>query len=535
MGRRINMATRKELLEAIKNRYRGESRGEKSKILDEFVAVTGYHRKHALRLLNQADDQPSKPGRVGRRIYDEAVRSALLIVWETADRICSKRLKAVLPRFLESMERHGHLCLDEAVRQRLLAVSASTIDRLLAPIRKKTGQKRRGGISSSIRRQVPVRTFGDWGDPAPGYFEADLVAHCGGSMAGSFVHSFVLTDIASGWTDVVPLLVREQGLVTEALDAFSGRLPVALLGIDTDNDSVFINDTLVKYCSRHQVEQTRSRAYRKNDQAWVEQKNGSVVRRLAGYDRFSGIAAAQALARLFDIARLYVNFFQPSFKLRDKTRVGAKVTRRYFPPATPCERLLAHTMVTEEAKTQLRRCRDELDPVLLIKGLRDAQADLARLVNKDGAAEEAKADASLENFLAQLAELWTMGERRPTHRKRPSQVRTWRTRADPFVAAWPDARKWLEAEPDITGKALFSRIRQKHPGEFAPGQLRTLQRRVRAWRQTMARQLLAISSKGSTPDIQAIDQTEVGREGAIVRAINSGPKSSTHRAEPAEI
>ncbi len=499
MGRRISMATRRELLSALRQRYAGKSRREKSRILDELVAVTGYHRKHAVRLLNQAEAQPGKPRRVGRRIYDEAVRAALVIVWETADRICGKRLKAALPSFVESMERHGHLRLDEEVRRRLLAASASTIDRLLAPIRDEAGRRRRrGGASSSIRKQVPVRTFGDWNDPSPGYFEGDLVAHCGGSMAGSFVHTFVLTDIASGWTEGMPLLVREQGLVTEALEAFRDRLPVALRGLDTDNDTVFMNEILVKYCERREIELTRSRAYRKNDQAWVEQKNGSVVRRLVGYDRFAGVAAAQVLARLFDVARLYVNFFQPSFKLRDKTRDGAKVSRRYFAPATPCERLLAHSAVSEQTKEQLRQLRADLDPVELLKTLRAAQADLARLTA--GGSEQSRADPSLESFLAQLPELWRQGECRPTHRQQPPRIRTWRTRVDPFEAVWSQARKWLEQEPDITGKALFARLRAKHPGEFAPGQLRTLQRRVRDWRQAMARELLAVSSSVSPED-----------------------------------
>ncbi len=492
----INMAARREVLRVVRERYVGKSRSEKSRILDEFVAVTGYHRKHALRLLNQDADLEARPERIGRRIYDEAVLAALVIVWETADRICGKRLKAVLPSLVKSMERHGHLCLDEEVRRLLLAASASTIDRLLAPIREASGRrKRRSGTSSAIRKQVPVRTFGDWGDPIPGYFEGDLVAHCGGSLAGSFVHTFTLTDIASGWTEGLPLLVRERGLVTEALDAFRDRLPVTLLGLDTDNDSVFLNETLVEYCDLHGIEQTRSRAYRSNDQAWVEQKNGSVVRRLVGYDRLSGVAAAQVLARLFEIARLYVNFFQPSFKLRDKTRVGAKVTRRYHPPATPCERLLAHTAVSDDIKSQLRQCQAELDPVKLIKGLRDTQAALARLTCQgDAATEESKAGSSIESFLAQLPELWRMGEARPTHRRPSPKVRTWRTRVDPFEAVWPDARQWLEQEPDITGKALFARIRKHHPGEFAPGQLRTLQRRVQAWRKAMARQLIAIST-----------------------------------------
>ncbi|MCP5044217.1 MAG: transposase, partial [bacterium] len=182
------MATRREVLRVVRERYVGKSRSKKSRILDEFVAVTGYHRKHAIRLLNQQEDEVDTPPRVGRRIYDEAVREALIIVWETADRICGKRLKAALPSLVEAMERHGHLRLDGEVRRLLLAVSASTIDRLLAPIREEAGRrKRRTGATSAIRKKVPVRTFGDWGDPSPGFFEGDLVAHCGGSMAGSFV------------------------------------------------------------------------------------------------------------------------------------------------------------------------------------------------------------------------------------------------------------------------------------------------------------------------------------------------------------
>ncbi len=503
MGRRISMATRREVLRVVRERYVGQSRSEKSRILDEFVAVTGYHRKHAIRLLNEEEDEVDRPPRIGRRIYDEAVREALIIVWETADRICGKRLKAALPSLVEAMERHGHLRLDEEVRRRLLAASASTIDRLLAPIREEAGRrKRRSGATSAIRKKVPVRTFGDWGDPPPGFFEGDLVAHCGGTMAGSFVHTFVLTDIASGWTDGLPLLVREQGLVTEALDVFRARLPVKLRGLDTDNDGVFMNETLVEYCELHGIELTRSRAYRKNDQAWVEQKNGSVVRRLVGHDRLAGVAAAQVLARLFDVARWYVNFFQPSFKLRDKTRNGAKVTRRYHPPATPCERLLAHPAVSNETKARLQRCRAELDPVKLLKELREAQAELARLTADSGETEASVVSASMESFLAQLPELWRLGEVRPTHRRQSAKPRTWRTRADPFEAVWPTARSWLEEEPDITGKALFDRIREHHPGQFAPGQLRTLQRRVQQWRQAMARQLIAVSKSVTTEDRQ---------------------------------
>ena len=495
------MATRAELVRAVRERYKGERRREKTQILDEFVAVTGYHRKHALRLLNDEREPEGAAARSGHRVYDEAVRAALLVIWETADRICGKRLKAALPTLVEAMERHGHLSLDEEVRRRLLRVSAATIDRLLQPVREQAGQrKRRPGPSTAVQRKVPVRTFGDWKDPVPGYFEADLVAHCGGSMSGSFVHSFVLTDIVTGWTEGLPLLVREQGLVVETLDAFRTRLPMALLGLDTDNDSVFMNDTVLEYCLRDGIELTRSRAYRKNDQAWVEQKNGAVVRRLVGYGRLQGIESARLLARLFEAARLYVNFFQPSFKLREKLRDGARVTKRYFPPATPYERLLAHPEVSSTLKERLREEHAALDPVALLKDIREAQAQVARLAPSHGDPPETYETNGLKDFLAQLPELWRQGEARPTHRRPPRSPRTWRTRVDPFETVWPEVREWLEAEPDITGKALFGRLRKKHPGEFAPGQLRTLQRRVRQWRRALAAQLLAVSTGERTED-----------------------------------
>jgi len=200
----------------------------------------------------------------------------------------------------------------------------------------------------------------------PGYLEADLVAHCGESVAGSFVQSLVLTDIASGWTECMALLVREQTLIVEALTKLRAALPFALLGFDTDNDSVFLNETVIGYCTTHDIKQTRSRAYRKNDQAWIEQKNGAVVRRLTGYRRLEGMAAAKALNRLYAASRLFVNFFQPSFKLASKVRTGAKVTKRYHPPASPYQRLLALDDVPSEIKMRLRAVFAVLDPLRLL-------------------------------------------------------------------------------------------------------------------------------------------------------------------------
>ena len=215
-----------------------------------------------------------------------------------------------------------------------------------------------------------MRTFADWHEPAPGFLEVDLVVHCGESMAGSFASTLVLTDIASGWTECVALLVREASLVVDALDRLRGALPFPLRGIDTDNGSEFVNEPLITFCTDHAIEFTRSRPYRKNDQAWVEQKNGSVVRRLVGYGRLEGLAAGEALARLYSASRLFVNFFQPSFKLAEKTRVGAHVHKRYHAPETPCARLLASGEIADSMKDRLRAVLVTLDPLRLLDEIR---------------------------------------------------------------------------------------------------------------------------------------------------------------------
>lgn len=264
----ISPQARQELVTAVAERYQRSTPAERGRILDEFVALTGYHRKHAIRVLNGNSAMPAV--RRGRRsVYDEAVTEGLVVLWEASDRVCGKRLKALLPILVPALERHGHLALDPRVREQLMAVSAATIDRRLAPARAVTaGQRRRRRAGGDrVRGRVPVRTFGDWQDPAPGFVEADLVAHCGSSMAGSFARTLVLTDIASGWTECVPLLVREARLVVDALDHLRGALPFPLRGIDTDNGSEFLNEVLVAFCREQGIELTRSRPYRKNDQA----------------------------------------------------------------------------------------------------------------------------------------------------------------------------------------------------------------------------------------------------------------------------
>ena len=492
----ISRKARTELLQVLRGRYRESTKEEKSRILNEFVSVAKCHRKHAIRLLSQESGETAAGAAAnGRRIYDEAVREALVVVWEAADRICGKRLKAILPTLMESLERHGHFDLDSIVRERLLHVSAATIDRLLVPMRNEAGQRKRRRSRKNASKQVPTRTFQDWNQPSPGYLEIDFVAHGGGSMAGNFIHSLVATDVCSGWTEAVPLLAREQSLVAEGIDVIARQLPVPVVGIDTDNDSAFINETLVNYCQRREFEFTRSRAYRKNDQAWIEQKNGAVIRRFVGYERYCGSVAGQALAHLYAGVRLYVNYFQPSFKLLDKTRNGSKVAKRYDKPATPCDRLLAHPAVNTKVKDALQERRSKLDPVELLHGIRDAQSLLADVASQQLAA--GPRHESFEQFLSQLPSLWRRGEVRPTHTKREAKPRYWRTRKDPFEGVWSQVLLRLQQQPDATAKTLFERLRVDYPGRFGDGQLRTLQRRVKEWRAIMARKLVYACLEGT--------------------------------------
>lgn len=487
----VNKRTRRELVVAVRDRYGAATKSDKRRILDEFVALTGYHRKHAIRVLvAPAEAEGASAVRPRPRVYDEAVRQVLIVAWEASDRVCGKRLKPLLPILLGALERHGHMQLDPALRVKTLAMSAATIDRMLAAQRATMTGRRRARPKFVVRAKVPVRTFADWKNPVPGFVEADLVSHCGGTASGSFAYTLVLTDVASGWTECVALLVREASLIVEAIERLRMAMPFPLRGIDTDNGSEFINETLVAYCAEHKIEFTRSRPWLKNDQAWVEQKNGSIVRRIVGYGRLEGLRGCEALARLYSATRLFVNFFQPSFKLTEKHRTGAHVTKRYLSPETPCGRLLAAAEIDDATKERLRAVLLTLDPLRLLDEIRSVQEHVARL----GAGESSHAlphrDADLDRFLKSLAAAWKEGEVRPTHRKAQPPLRHWRTRLDPFESTWPTVVTWLEAEPDRTGRELFERLRREQPDTFPPGQLRTLQRRIKMWRRAAARRLV---------------------------------------------
>jgi hypothetical protein len=357
---------KRELLEAIRARYRQGSKAEKTHILDEFVHNTGYHRKYAIRLLNQRVMRKHRK-KVGRRKeYQGEVVIALIKIWAICDQICSKRLHPFLPEIVEVLERQGELVLSPETKQSLLKMSRATIDRCLRPER----HRPRRGLSTTkpgtlLKQAIPIRTFTEWDDARPGFVEIDLVAHCGDSTHGEYINTLTAVDVTTGWTECLPLANRSQRQVSAAIILLRQRLPFPLLGIDSDNDSAFINDNLYRYCEKEEITFTRSRPYKKNDQAHVEQKNWSVVRRLIGYDRYESPQALALFETIYEDVRLYINFFQPVLKLTDKHRVGSKLIKHYDTARTPYRRVLESPEVVDKDKKSLRQLYATLNPVTL--------------------------------------------------------------------------------------------------------------------------------------------------------------------------
>jgi hypothetical protein len=510
MAGRISMGARREVVSAVTERYRSARRAEKGRILDELCATTGWHRKHAVRVFRQ--QEPVRPGEVQvprerRRRYCATIKDALTALWEASDRVCGKRLKVMIPTLLPALEGHERLNLGKADRDLVLAISAATIDRLLGDVKVAAsgGKRRRAGFHSAIRREVPIRTFNDWKSPPPGFCEVDMVAHGGTSVAGSFIQTLTMVDVATGWTECLPLVTRDGSLVVEAMKHVQSLFPWLLRGVDFDNDSAFMNDVVVPWCREQKLEVTRSRAYKKNDQAFVEQKNGAVVRRLMGYGRFEGVEAARVMARLYAVARLYVNFFQPSFKLKEKRREGAKVIKRYHTPSTPCERALAHPKVTAAVKQRLRDQYRTLDPVALLAEIRATQEELGNRVDRRAGDARGQQRAGKANapqpvqlsapdtvaFAKTLGTTVETGDPRATHRqpKRPYKTRVrMPSKLDAHVATIED---WLAAEPQLTALAIVGRLSERYPEQFGMRQHSIVQRLLRTLRKNAAEKLIA--------------------------------------------
>jgi len=368
----------KEYTEAVRGRYIRASKKEKGKILDEFTEVVGYHRKAAIRLLHRTNQVRVNGKRGYPRQYGAPVADALRVAWEATDRLCSKRLHPFLPELVKVLRRHGEITMTDEIEAKLCQMSPSTIDRLLRPCRRLGG--RRGFTTtkpgSLLKNSIPIRTFADWEEDCPGFLEIDLVHHCGDSTEGFYLTTLSTVDVATGWSECIGVWGKGQQRVGAAVHCVQQRLPFPLLGLDSDNGGEFINQHLYTYCIRKGITFTRSRSYKKNDSCHVEQKNWTVVRRVVGYDRYSSRAALEVLNRVYDLLRLYVNFFQPVMKLLAKSRQGAKVHKIYDTARTPYQRLLEDNVLMEDKRTELAAIYYGINPVLL---LRQINGNLERL------------------------------------------------------------------------------------------------------------------------------------------------------------
>jgi hypothetical protein len=385
----VRQQSKHELAAALQGRYVRAGRKEKGQILDEFVAATGYHRKWALGLLRQGPPR-ARGGRGGRpRVYSALVVGALRQVWEASGELCGKRLAPFLEELVLALEAEGAVELEAAVREPLLQMSAATIDRRLRPFRL---QQRRGlGTTKPgtlLKQQVPVQTYTPWDEQRLGFVEIDLVAHCGTTTAGHYVNTLTVTDVATGWTECAAVWGKGQAAVCGALEQIREGLPFPLLGIDSDNGSEFLNAHLVRWCEQEQLTFTRSRPYWKNDQAHVEQKNWSVVRRLLGYDRYETEAALALLQCVYRGLRLWTNHWQPVLKLVGKEREGAKVRKQYDIAQTPYRRVLASEGLVPEARARLEHEHAAHGPTAVWKEVEAARAALWRLPSRRVPASE---------------------------------------------------------------------------------------------------------------------------------------------------
>jgi hypothetical protein len=391
---RLTMNERRVVTKALCEQYRKARKKEKGRILDQFVKGTKYTRGYARFVLRnhgrRVEIQPGVivegdhrvRGRRGRASgYDARTVEALKRIWKIMDYACGKRLVAALPDVFPRLVACREIRITQRVQRQLLHMSAATIDRLLTSERAKYTLKRRGGTKPGtlLKHQVPIRTFSDWDDARPGYFEIDLVGHDGGISQGDYCQTLDMTDVATGWTEPIAVLNKAEIWVFEAIAAVRQRLPFPILGLDSDNGSEFINHHLVRYCTNERITFTRSRPHRKNDTCYVEQKNWSIVRRFAGYGRYAASEACDLLNALYALLRDYNNFFLPSLKLKEKVRDGAHVTRRYHPAKTPYARLLESPHIDQSIKDQLTTHYQTLNPAALQRQIYCIQTQLLRL------------------------------------------------------------------------------------------------------------------------------------------------------------
>ncbi len=373
-------SSRREYAYAVRQRYAQASRTAKSQILTEFCATTRYHRKYAIELLT-TPPAPRPRGPQRAPTYRAQTVTVLAALWEAAGYPWSVRLKALLPLWLPWAKRH--LPIPPQVERQLLTISPSTIDRRLQGRKRRLKRRLYGRTKPGtlLKHHIPVKTE-HWDVTTPGFTEMDLVSHSGNSADGEFLQSLNLTDIHTGWGESRAVMGKSQLAVREALEELRTALPFSLHGVDSDNGSEFINTHLFRYCEAREIQFTRGRPYKKDDNAHIEQKNWTHVRKLLGWDRYDSPQALDAINDLYrHELRLMMNLFQPSVKLVRKVRRGSRLTRRYDHPQTPLDRLAASQGADPATLTALQQLRLRLDPFALAEAIDRKLGRIHRLAN----------------------------------------------------------------------------------------------------------------------------------------------------------
>lgn len=376
----LTMRQRIAITAEVRARYRKSTKKDKTRILNEFVQTTGYNRSYARLVLGSLKKVGRKKHYTPRRRkYEAPVLCELKKLWIAADCICGQRLKPFLPELIDRMEHFEEIELTKPIRKKLLTMGSATIDRLLSKTKKSYALNKGKSTTKPgtlLKSLVTIRTYADWDDSRPGFFETDLVAFCGGSVEGDYVNGLNLTDVNTGWVKLKAVMGKGQRGVHQAVNEARCELPYEMLGLDSDNGSEFINNILYRYCTENRISFTRIRANRKNDNCFVEQKNYTVLRRFLGYARYDTEEQLSIFKRLLPLVEDYVNFFSPSQKLKEKTRIGSRVKKKYYEATTPYRKLLVSGILDEDKKQRLTDYYELLNPMELKRKINKYQKEL---------------------------------------------------------------------------------------------------------------------------------------------------------------
>lgn len=365
----MSKMSKREYLIQLKNKYWKAKKKVKTQLLDDFGDFTGYNRKYALHLLNNPVPAKWKRYRTREKIYGQDVIDPLLVLWRAANEICGERFHPFIPSLLEKMISLKEIEIDERIKKKLLRISLGTVKRIIRKTRRRSKIKIKGTTKpgSILKKQIAVR-YGRWTDTDPGWCETDTVAHCGDDVSGEFIYSLDVIDICSGWSEQAAIWGKGELATKEQMDNIRKRLPFRLLGLDPDNGSEFINWQMLRYCKKNNITLTRSRPYSKNDNAHVEQKNYTAIRQLVGYARLDKREQQDMLNDPYaNEWRLYLNFFQPTLKLKEKIRdtETKKTRKKYFEAKTPYQRLMEHPKISNLEKVMLKSTYKKLNPIAL--------------------------------------------------------------------------------------------------------------------------------------------------------------------------